>query len=172
MDLWLGQTLRDRFKLTTQGRHLMSFVGFCEERGASRVTTDLAVEWATQTAKGSDSEAYQASSPDYKALLQRVKARNPAVIYFASYLLDASTLMRQASQANVNPQYYTSAGTGFAAAEFPSKDKGAGPYAEYTLSVSQWLPTSRWKGSKEFDEAFLRLTGTHPAYHAMLRSIC
>ena len=113
------------------------------------------------------SEAYQASSPDYKALLQRVKSRNPAVIYFASYLLDASTLMRQASQTNLNPQYYTSAGTGFAAAEFPTKDKGAGPYAEYTFSVSQWLPTARWKGSKEFDDAFVKLTGTHPAYHAM-----
>ena len=114
-----------------------------------------------------DSEAYQASSPDYKAVLQRVKARNPAIIYFASYLLDASTLMRQASQTNLNPQYYTSAGTGFAAAEFPTKDKGAGPYAEYTFSVSQWLPTARWKGSKEFDDAFFKLTGTHPAYHAM-----
>ena len=114
-----------------------------------------------------DSEAYQASSPDYKALLQRVKAKSPAVIYFASYLLDASTLMRQAAQVNLNPQYYTSAGTGFAAAEFPTKDKGAGPYAEYTFSVSQWLPTARWKGSKEFDEEFFKLTGTHPAYHAM-----
>jgi branched-chain amino acid transport system substrate-binding protein len=113
-----------------------------------------------------DSEAYQASSPDYKALLQRLKARNPAVIYFASYLLDASTLMRQAAQTNLNPQFYTSAGTGFAAAEFPTKDKGAGPYAEYTFSTSQWLPTAKWKGSKEFDEAFVKLTGTHPAYHA------
>jgi branched-chain amino acid transport system substrate-binding protein len=114
-----------------------------------------------------DREAYQASSPDYKALLQRVKARNPGVIYFASYLLDASTLMRQASQTNLNPQYFTSAGTGFAAAEFPTRDKGAGPYAEYTFSVSQWLPTARWKGSQQFDEAFFKLTGTHPAYHAM-----
>jgi branched-chain amino acid transport system substrate-binding protein len=114
-----------------------------------------------------DTEAYQASSPDYKSLLQRVKAKNPAVIYFASYLLDASTLMRQAAQVNVNPQFYTSAGTGFAAAEFPTKDKGAGPYAQYTFSVSQWLPTAQWKGSKEFDEAFLKLTGAHPAYHAM-----
>lgn len=114
-----------------------------------------------------DTEAYQASSPDYKALLQRVKAKNPAVIYFASYLLDATTLMRQAAQVNLNPQFYTSAGTGFAAAEFPTKDKGAGAYAEYTFSVSQWLPTAQWKGSKEFDEAFFKLTGTHPAYHAM-----
>ncbi len=113
-----------------------------------------------------DTEAYQASSPDYKSVLQRVKEKNPAVIYLASYLLDASTLMRQSQQVNLNPQYYTSAGTGFAAAEFPTS-KGAGPYANYTYSVSQWLPTAKWKGSKEFDEAFYKLTGTHPAYHAM-----
>ena len=114
-----------------------------------------------------DEEAYQASSPDYKALLQRVRAKNPEVIYFASYLLDATTLMRQSQQVNLNPRYYTSAGTGFAAAEFPTKDKGAGLYAEHTFSVSQWLPSAKWRGSKEFDEAFYKLTGTHPAYHGM-----
>jgi branched-chain amino acid transport system substrate-binding protein len=114
-----------------------------------------------------DEEAYQASSPDYKALLQRVKAKNPEVVYFASYLLDATTLMRQAAEVGLNPKYFTSAGTGFAAAEFPTQDKGAGKYAEYTFSVSQWLPTAKWKGSKEFDEAFFKLTAAHPAYHAM-----
>jgi branched-chain amino acid transport system substrate-binding protein len=114
-----------------------------------------------------DTEAYQASSPDYKALLQRVKAKNPAVVYFASYLLDATTLMRQAEQVGLNPAYYTSAGTGFAAAEFPTPDKGAGRYAEYTFSVSQWLPSAKWKGSKEFDDKFFQRTGSHPAYHAM-----
>jgi branched-chain amino acid transport system substrate-binding protein len=114
-----------------------------------------------------DEEAYQASSPDYKALLQRVKAKNPEAVYFASYLLDASTLMRQAAEVGLNPKYFTSAGTGFAAAEFPTQDKGAGKYAEYTFSVSQWLPTAKWQGSKEFDGAFFKLTGAHPAYHAM-----
>jgi branched-chain amino acid transport system substrate-binding protein len=113
-----------------------------------------------------DAEAYQASSPDYKSLLQRVKAKNPQAVYFASYLLDATTLMRQSEQLNFNPAYYTSAGTGFAAAEFPT-DKGAGKYANYTYSVSQWLPTAKWPGSKEFDENYVKLTGTHPAYHAV-----
>ena len=113
-----------------------------------------------------DEEAYQASSPDYKALLQRVKDKNPEAVYYASYLLDATTLMRQAEQVDLNPKYTTSAGTGFAAAEFPT-DKGAGKYAEYTFSVSQWLPETKWAGSKEFDDAFFKLTNTHPAYHAM-----
>jgi len=114
-----------------------------------------------------DSEAYQATSPDYKALLQRVKSKNPDAIYFASYLLDAGTLMRQSEQLNLNPKYYTSAGTGFAAAEFPSPEKGAGKFAEYTFSVSQWLPSAKWKGSQEFDEKYTKLVGTHPAYHGM-----
>jgi branched-chain amino acid transport system substrate-binding protein len=112
-----------------------------------------------------DEEGYQASSPDYKALLQRVGATQPEVVYFASYLLDATTLLRQSAQVGLGPRYITSAGTGFAAAEFPT-DKGAGKYAEYTFSVAQWLPTAKWPGSKELDLAYTKLTGGHPAYHA------
>ncbi len=113
-----------------------------------------------------DTEAYQASSPDYKSLLQRVKGKNPDVVYFASYLLDATTLMRQSETVNLNPKFYTSAGTGFAVAEFPT-DKGAGKYANYTYSVSQWLPTAKWAGSKEFDDKYFQLTKAHPSFHAL-----
>src|SRR5215470_15783256 len=111
-------------------------------------------------------ESYQAQSPDYKAVLQRVKAANPDVIYFCSYLLDAGTLMRQSQEIDLNPRYFTSAGTGFAAAEFPT-EKGAGKNAEYTFSVSQWLPEVPWAGSKEFDAEFFKRYGSHPAYHAI-----
>jgi branched-chain amino acid transport system substrate-binding protein len=111
-------------------------------------------------------EAYQAKSPDYEALLRRVKERNPDVIYFASYLFDATALMRQARQVNLNPKYYTSAGTGFAAPEFPTA-AAAGDQAEYTFSVSQWLPSVLWKGSKEFDAKYFQLLSAHPAYHGM-----
>jgi branched-chain amino acid transport system substrate-binding protein len=113
-----------------------------------------------------DQEVYQAATPDYKALLQRVKAANPEAVYFASYLLDATTLMRQSEQVDLSPRFITAAGTGFSAAEFPT-EKGAGKYAEYTLSVSQWLPSAKWAGSKEFDDAYFKLSGGHPAYHAM-----
>ena len=111
-------------------------------------------------------EPYEAKLPDYKAVLQRVKAANPDVIYFGSYLLDASTLMRQAQEIDLNPKYYTSAGTGFATVEFPTP-KGAGKNAEYTFSVSQWLPTVPWKGSREFDAEYFRRYGSHPTHHGM-----
>ncbi|HWX55141.1 MAG TPA: ABC transporter substrate-binding protein [Verrucomicrobiae bacterium] len=110
-------------------------------------------------------ESYEAKSPDYKAVLQRVKKANPDVIYFCSYLLDATTLMRQAQEVDLNPQYYTSAGTGFAAAEFPTP-KGAGKNAEYTFSTSQWLPEAKWTGSREFDAEYFKRYNSHPAYHA------
>jgi branched-chain amino acid transport system substrate-binding protein len=111
-------------------------------------------------------ESYEAKSPDYKAVLQRVKQANPDVIYFCSYLLDAGTLLRQAQEVDLNPKYYTSAGTGFAAAEFPTP-KGAGKNAEYTFSVSQWLPDAKWTGSKEFDSEYFKRYKSHPAYHAI-----
>src|SRR5215475_808649 len=111
-------------------------------------------------------ESYEAKSPDYKAVLQRVKQANPDVIYFCSYLLDASTLMRQTREVDLNPKYYTSAGTGFAAAEFPT-DKGAGRNADFTFSVSQWLPEAKWAGSKEFDAEYFKRFQSHPQYHAI-----
>jgi branched-chain amino acid transport system substrate-binding protein len=111
-------------------------------------------------------ESYEAKSPDYKAVLQRVKQANPDVIYYCSYLLDATTLMRQTREVDLNPKYLTSAGTGFAAAEFPT-EKGAGKNAEYTISVSQWLPSAKWAGSKEFDAEYFKRYHSHPQYHAM-----
>lgn len=48
------------FRLTAQGQQLMSCVSYCEARGADRVTADLALEWATRTARGSAYEVYQA----------------------------------------------------------------------------------------------------------------
>lgn len=108
-------------------------------------------------------EAYQASAPDYKALLQHVKQKNPDVIYFAAYLLDATTLMRQSAEVNLNPMYFTAAGGGFIAPEFPTEDKGAGKYAAYTFSVTQWAPVERWKGSMDFDQKYTQIVGLHPA---------
>jgi integrase/recombinase XerD len=57
------------FKLESHGPRLMSFVWFCEDRGATTVTTDLAVEWAASTP--SDHEAYQARRLDVVRIFAR-----------------------------------------------------------------------------------------------------
>jgi integrase/recombinase XerD len=67
------------FRLTTQGRHLMSFVRFCEERSADHVAADLAIEWATRTSRGSGSEVYQARRLDVVRIFARhLQALDPA----------------------------------------------------------------------------------------------
>jgi integrase len=57
------------FKLESHGPRLMSFVRFCEDRDATTVTTDLAVEWATSTT--GDHEAYQARRLDVVRIFAR-----------------------------------------------------------------------------------------------------
>jgi integrase len=65
------------FKLIAQGRHVMSFVAFCEERGTDRVTSGLAVEWAAATTSGD--EVYQARRLDSVRIFARhLQALDPA----------------------------------------------------------------------------------------------
>jgi len=67
------------FRLTTQGQHLMGFVAFCEDRGADHVTADLAIEWATRTARGSSDEVYQARRLDIvRIFVRHLQALDPA----------------------------------------------------------------------------------------------
>jgi branched-chain amino acid transport system substrate-binding protein len=112
-------------------------------------------------------ESYTAKSPSYTAMLQKVKEKNPDALYFASYLLDATSLMHQSRQVDLNPRLYTAAGTGFSAPEFPTEEKGAGKDSEFTFSVTQWMPESKWPGSAQFTEKFKAKYGSTPAYHAV-----
>lgn len=67
------------FKLETQGPHLMSFVRFCEQRGAEHVTADMAIAWATQTGTASSDEVYQARRLDTVRIFARhLQALDPA----------------------------------------------------------------------------------------------
>ena len=64
------------FKLTTQGRHLMRFISYCEARGAEHITTELALAWATQTARGSCDEVYWSR----RLMVVRIFARHLAAL--------------------------------------------------------------------------------------------
>jgi integrase len=67
------------FKLEAQGPRLMSFVRFCEERGAGHVTADMAIAWAIQTSRGSGDEVYQARRLDTVRIFARhLQALDPA----------------------------------------------------------------------------------------------
>ncbi|MEV0288892.1 tyrosine-type recombinase/integrase [Kribbella sp. NPDC050820] len=67
------------FKVEGLGKLLLSFVAFCEVRGATRVRTDLAVEWATSTIKVHVNDALFARRMDAVRIFARYQhALDPA----------------------------------------------------------------------------------------------
>lgn len=89
------------FKLTTFGPRLMSFVAFCEDRGADHLTADLALDWATRTTRGSTDEIYQARRLD----VVRIFARHLQVLDPATEIPPEDVLSRRYRR--IPPYLYT-----------------------------------------------------------------
>jgi len=94
------------FKLTTQGRHLMSFIEFCEDRSADHLSADLAIEWATRTTRGSHDEVYQARRLD----VVRIFARHLQVLDPATEVPPLDVLSRRYRR--IQPYLYSPAEIG------------------------------------------------------------
>jgi branched-subunit amino acid ABC-type transport system permease component/ABC-type branched-subunit amino acid transport system substrate-binding protein len=114
-------------------------------------------------------EAYDPGATDYTPLLTRVKSEHPDAVLFVSYLADATLLIRQAKEIDLNPKAFTAGGAGFSLPDFL---KGAGETAEYTISVTQWTPDAKWTGSREWADHFRARFKAEPSYHSVQAYIC
>lgn len=108
------------------------------------------------------SEGYQAGAVDFKPILQKVKSLRPDVIYMVSYLMDASMLMRQSKELDINPQAFIGGAAGFTLPEFL---QNAGDASEYVMSGTLWTPQAKFPGAKEFFDTFKAKFGKEPDYH-------
>jgi branched-subunit amino acid ABC-type transport system permease component/ABC-type branched-subunit amino acid transport system substrate-binding protein len=109
-------------------------------------------------------EAYDQGGTDFTPLLTRIKSAGPDAVLFVSYLADATLLMRQSKEIDLNPKVFTAGGAGFSLPDFL---KGAGDTAEYTISVTQWTPDAKWTGSREWADKFRTLFDYEPSYHSV-----
>ena len=109
-------------------------------------------------------EAYDQGGTDFTPLLTRVKSEEPDAVLFVSYLADATLLMRQSKEIDLNPKVFTAGGAGFSLPDFL---KGAGDTAEYTISVTQWTPDAKWTGSREWADRFRARFNYEPNYHSV-----
>jgi branched-chain amino acid transport system substrate-binding protein len=109
------------------------------------------------------SEGYQAGAVDFKPILQKVKSLRPDVLYMVSYLMDASLLMRQSKELDLNPKLFIGGAAGFTLPEFL---ENAGEASEYCMSATLWTPQVKYTGAKEFAENFQKKFGKGPSYHA------
>jgi branched-chain amino acid transport system substrate-binding protein len=107
-------------------------------------------------------EGYQAGAIDFKPILQKVKSLRPEIIYMVSYLMDASLLMRQSKELDINPQAFVGGAAGFTLPEFLQNAAGA---TEYVMSGTLWTPQVKYPGAREFHEKFKARFGKEPDYH-------
>ena len=109
------------------------------------------------------SEGYQSGAVDFKPILQKVKSLRPDVIYMVSYLMDASLLMRQSKELDINPQAFIGGAAGFTLPEFL---QNAGDASEDVMSGTLWTPQVKYPGAKEFFDKFkAKFGGKEPDYH-------
>jgi branched-chain amino acid transport system substrate-binding protein len=107
-------------------------------------------------------EGYQAGAIDFTPLLTKVKAENPDMIYMVSYVMDASLLMRQSKELQINPKLFVGGGAGFTLPEFA---KSAGEAANYVYSATLWVETLPFPGAKEYFTKFQKKYGSETEYH-------
>ena len=108
------------------------------------------------------SEGYQAGGVDFKPILQKVKSLRPDIVYMVSYLMDASLLMRQSKELDINPQAFIGGAAGHTLPEFL---ENAADASEYCYSATLWTPQAKFPGAKEFFDNFKKKYNKEADYH-------
>lgn len=107
-------------------------------------------------------EKYERGTRDFRSLLYQVKYLNPDVIYMVSYLMDATLIMRQIKELQIDAKLFAGGAAGFAVPEFIEH---AGDAAEYVVTITLWSPQVKYPGAKEFAKKYYERYKEYPSYH-------
>lgn len=107
-------------------------------------------------------EGYDKGAIDFKPLLTKVKSLNPDMVYMVSYVLDASLLMRQAKELDLNAKLFVGGGAGFTLPEF---EKNAGEAADLVYSATLWSENVPYPGAREYYDKYKARYGDMTEYH-------
>jgi branched-chain amino acid transport system substrate-binding protein len=107
-------------------------------------------------------QSFETSTVDFKPLLVNVKAKKPDLLYMIAYNTEASLLMRQAQELNLNPKLFYGHAIGCTLPEFQAS---AGKAAEYVWSATRWTPTAPYTGAQEYNDKFAAKYVLQTDYH-------
>ncbi len=107
-------------------------------------------------------EGYEKGAVDFKPLLIKTKNTNPDLIYMISYIMDASLLIRQSMELDINPKLFMGGAAGFTLPEFY---QNAGKAADGVFSATLWLPTLPFPGAMDYANNYKKQYGKVPDYH-------
>ncbi len=107
-------------------------------------------------------EGYEHGAVDFKPLLIKVKNGNPDLVYMISYVMDASLIMRQSMELDINPKLFVGGGAGFTLPEFY---QNAGKAAEGVFSADLWVPSLPYPGAMDYFKNYKKTYGKDTEYH-------
>jgi branched-chain amino acid transport system substrate-binding protein len=107
-------------------------------------------------------QSFESGTVDFKPLLVKVKAKKPDMVYMIAYNMEASLIMRQAEELNLNPKLFFGHATGYT---LPGFQINAGKAAEYVWSATRWTPSAPYPGAQEYNDKFATKYGIQTDYH-------
>ena len=107
-------------------------------------------------------EEYGKASTDFSSMIIKIKAKKPDMVIGGSYLPDSTAFMRQAKENRLYAKIFAFAvGPGL-----PDFGQNLGLDAERVMGNTQWEPTLKLPGVKEFADKYKTRHGHEPGYHA------
>jgi branched-chain amino acid transport system substrate-binding protein len=107
-------------------------------------------------------EEYGKASLDFSSMIIKIKAKKADIVIGGSYLPDSTAFMRQAKENRLYVKIFAFAvGPGL-----PDFGTNLGLDAEGVMGNTQWEPTLKLPGAKEFGEKYKLRHGHDPGYHA------
>jgi branched-chain amino acid transport system substrate-binding protein len=107
-------------------------------------------------------EEYGKASTDFSSMIIKIKAKKPDMVIGGSYLPDSTAFMRQAKENRLYAKIFAFAvGPGL-----PDFGQNLGLDAERVMGNTQWEPTLKLPGVKEFADKYKARHGHEPGYHA------
>ncbi len=107
-------------------------------------------------------EEYSRGVTDLAPLILKSKQLKPDLFIGCTYLPEAILLTRQMKDLDFGPKLF-----GFSVGvALPDYSKSLGRDAEAVFGSSQWEPSVRYAGAREFAEKFKKKYGELPSYHA------
>lgn len=107
-------------------------------------------------------EKYQQEETNFMAILSRVKAAKPDLVFLVSYDTDAILLMKQAKKIALTPKAFLGAGAGYTTLQFAQQKD----ISNLVMCASQWTDDANWPGAAEFALRYKAKFGKEATYHS------
>ncbi|MEJ2727586.1 MAG: ABC transporter substrate-binding protein [Deltaproteobacteria bacterium] len=108
-------------------------------------------------------QLFETGTADFRPLLDRMKAKNPDLIYaVADNSEDAALLVRQLKDLQLHPKLFVGDGNSFVQPEFSAH---AGQAAEHIVSTAVWIPAVPHRRAEAFNQKFIVKYRTRPEHY-------